>query len=102
MNHSIVSREAWFKAQKEFSAREEELTKQIAELSALRRNLPWVQIEKEYLFEGAAGKESLTDLFQGRSQLVIQHFMFSPEAVAGCPGCSVQADTVDGARYHFE
>jgi predicted dithiol-disulfide oxidoreductase (DUF899 family) len=102
MDHEVVSQESWFKAQKEFSHREEELTKKIAELSAQRRKLPWLKVTKNYTFDGPEGKQTLSDLFQGRRQLVMQHFMFSPEWKEGCPGCSVQADTVDGARYHFE
>ena len=68
-----------------------------------RRALPWVRLEKNYVFEGAGGRRlTLADLFDGRSQLVVYHFMFGPEWEEGCPGCSLLSDQVDGARQHFE
>lgn len=102
MEHKVVTVEQWNLAQKEFTQKEIEFKKMRLELSAARRSLPWLKVEKSYTFDGPKGSESLADLFQGRSQLIVQHFMFSPEWSEGCSGCSVQADSVDGARYHFE
>src|SRR5258706_9146323 len=71
-------------------------------LSEKRRALPWVKVEQDYVFEGAEGKVTLAELFDGRSQLIVYHFMFGPEWEEGCPGCSLLSDQVDGARQHFE
>ena len=71
-------------------------------LSKKRRALPWVKVEKDYVFEGADGPVTLADLFDGRSQLIVYHFMFGPDWEEGCPGCSLLSDQVDGARQHFE
>ena len=102
MQHPIVSREEWNAARKALLAKEKQLTRQRDQLSAERRNLPWVKIDKTYTFDGPAGKVTLADLFDGRSQLVVQHFMFGPDWEEGCVGCSFGADHVDSARQHFE
>lgn len=100
--HKIVSREEWLAARKALLAKEKAQTRARDALARERRALPWVRVEKPYLFEGADGKETLADLFQGRSQLVLQHFMFGPDMKEGCVGCSFGADHVDPARRHFE
>jgi predicted dithiol-disulfide oxidoreductase (DUF899 family) len=102
MEHRVVSREEWLVARKALLAKEKQLTRQRDQLSAERRKLPWVRIDKPYVFDGPGGKVSLADLFGGRSQLVIQHFMFGPDWEEGCVGCSFGADHVDAARLHFE
>jgi predicted dithiol-disulfide oxidoreductase (DUF899 family) len=90
----VVSRDEWLAARKELLAREKELTRQRDALNAERRRLPMVRIEKEYVFEGPDGKAGLVDLFEGRRQLIVYHFMFSPEWDEGCPSCSAGADEV--------
>ncbi len=98
---NIVSRNEWLAARKKHLIKEKELTRLRDQLSAERRNLPWVRMEKQYVFDGPNGKESLVDLFGGRSQLIIQHFMFGPGWKEGCPSCSFLADHVDGALAHL-
>lgn len=98
----IVSPEEWIAARTRHLAREKELTRLHEELMAERRLLPWVKIEKNYVFDGPKGKQTFADLFEGRSQLILRHFMFGPGWAEGCPGCSFAADHVDGARQHFE
>jgi predicted dithiol-disulfide oxidoreductase (DUF899 family) len=98
----IVTRAEWLEARKEHLAREKELTRLRDRLLAERRNLPWVRVEKPYVFEGPGGTVTLAELFQGRSQLVVQHFMLGPGWKEGCVGCSFSADHVDAARQHFE
>ncbi len=103
MQHNrIVSRDEWLAARKQHLIREKELTRLRDRLSAERRALPWVRVEKPYVFDGPDGKLTLADLFDGRSQLIVQHFMFGPGWEEGCAGCSFGADHVDGARLHFE
>jgi predicted dithiol-disulfide oxidoreductase (DUF899 family) len=102
MQHPVVSQEEWLKARKAHLLREKEYTKQRDKLAAERRALPWVKVEKNYAFDTPAGKKSLSDLFDGRSQLIVQHFMFAPSWEAGCVGCSFGADHADSARQHFE
>src|ERR1700683_3120354 len=87
-NRSVVSQKEWIIARKELLDAEKELTRRSDELALRRQELPWVQIEKEYRFETGEGKASLADLFRGRSQLVVYHFMFGPGYSAGCPACS--------------
>ncbi len=99
--HEIVSREEWLKARKVHLAKEKELTRLRDKLSAERRELPWVKVEKNYVFDGPGGKETLADLFDGRSQLIVYHFMFGPEWKEGCPSCSFFADHVDGPNVHL-
>ena len=98
---NIVSREEWIEARKAHLAKEKEFTKLRDELSAQRRALPWVKIDKEYVFDGPDGKETLADLFDGRSQLLVQHFMMGPDWEEGCPSCSFWADGYDGFVVHL-
>ncbi|WP_394831360.1 DUF899 domain-containing protein [Pendulispora rubella] len=100
--HEIVSRDEWQKARKELLAKEKEFTRLRDELSAERRQLPWERVETPYLFEGADGPETLVDLFGGKSQLVVYHFMFRPEADQGCKNCSFWADNFNGIVTHLE
>jgi predicted dithiol-disulfide oxidoreductase (DUF899 family) len=103
MNHNaVVSREEWLAARKQLLAKEKELTHLRDEINAARSKLPWVRVEKEYAFEGANGRETLAQLFGGRSQLIIYHFMFGPEWKEGCVGCSFLADHLDGALIHIQ
>ena len=103
MQHNrIVSRDEWLAARKQHLRKEKELTRLRDRLSAERRALPWVRIEKNYVFDTPEGTKTLADLFDGRSQLIVQHFMFGPGWAEGCVGCSFGADHVDGARLHFE
>ncbi len=90
----VASREEWLAARKELLAKEKELTRQRDALAAERRRLPMVKIDKEYLLEGPDGEASIVDLFEGRRQLIVYHFMFSPEWDEGCPSCSAGADEV--------
>lgn len=101
-DHAVVSREEWVAARKELLKKEKELTRLHDELSRQRRALPWVKVETPYLFEGPDGEESLADLFAGRSQLIVHHFMFSPNWQEGCVGCSFHSDHADGALVHLE
>ena len=99
-DHKIVSRKAWLDARKAHLEKEKEMTRLRDALSRERRQLPWVRVDKEYGFEAPGGKETLSDLFQGRSQLIVQHFMLGPGWREGCVGCSFQADHIDGAAVH--
>ncbi|MGH3113697.1 MAG: DUF899 domain-containing protein [Gaiellaceae bacterium] len=99
--HDIGTREEWLRARKELLEHEKELTRRSDELARQRRELPWVRVEKEYTFETDEGKKTLTELFGGRSQLLLYHFMFGPKYTAGCPTCSAAADTFDGAVIHL-
>jgi len=101
MNHRVVSHDEWLAARTEFLAREKEFTRSRDELSRQRRELPWERVEKEYLLEGPNGKESLADLFEGRSQLIVYHFMFAPAWDAGCPHCSFWADNFNDVIVHL-
>jgi predicted dithiol-disulfide oxidoreductase (DUF899 family) len=102
MEHRIVSREEWIEARKALLAKEKEWTRLRDQLSAERRDLPWVRIDKEYVFEGPNGRETLGDLFAGRSQLVIKHFMLGPGWKDPCVGCSFESDHIDGVVVHLE
>jgi predicted dithiol-disulfide oxidoreductase (DUF899 family) len=102
MQHDIVSREDWLAARKALLAKELEMTHALDALRAERRQLPWVKIEKGYVFEGSDGKCRLIDLFGDRSQLAVYHFMLTPGSDHICPGCSYTMDHVDAARQHFE
>jgi len=97
----VVSRREWLAARQELLAKEKELTHARDEVSRLRRELPWVKVEKRYEFEGPNGKESLGDLFEGRSQLLLYHFMFGPDWKEGCPSCSFWADNYEGTIVHL-
>jgi predicted dithiol-disulfide oxidoreductase (DUF899 family) len=101
MHNRIVTRDEWLAARKAHLAREKELTRLRDQLSAERRELPWVKIERPYVFDGSAGRETLADLFDGRSQLIIKHFMLGPGWQEGCVGCSFHADHIDGALMHL-
>ena len=100
-NHKIVSKEEWLVARKELLAREKESTRLRDQLSAERRKLPWVKVESEYLFDTPKGQESLSDLFEGRSHLIIYHFMYGPDWAEGCPSCSFWADNFNGINIHL-
>jgi predicted dithiol-disulfide oxidoreductase (DUF899 family) len=97
----VVSHDEWLAARKKFLAREKEFTKQRDELSRLRRELPWEKVEKKYVFDGPKGKETLVDLFDGRTQLLVYHFMFGPGWKEGCPSCSFLADAFDAITTHM-
>lgn len=100
-NPNIVSHEEWLVARKKLLEKEKAFSHLRDQLTAEQRALPWVKIEKDYIFEGATGKESLADLFEHRSQLIIYHFMFAPGWKEGCDGCSFLADHFDGANLHL-
>ena len=101
MQHTVVSQNEWLAARRALLAREKEFTRARDALSAEVRALPWVKIEKNYVFDGPDGRESLADLFGGKSQLMIYHFMLGPGWVQGCPSCSFVADHFDGAIPHL-
>src|SRR6185436_16646143 len=102
MTHPVVSHEEWLAARRTLLEREKQLTRQTDDLNRQVRELPWELVTKEYVFEGAGGKETLADLFDGRSQLVIYHFMFHPDDKAGCPHCSLRADGFGGIGIHLQ
>jgi predicted dithiol-disulfide oxidoreductase (DUF899 family) len=97
----IVSPQEWVLARKQLLEKEKELTRMRDELSRRRRELPWEKVEKRYVFEGPDGQESLADLFDGRSQLAVYHFMLGPDWPEGCPSCSMAADHFDRSRVHL-
>jgi predicted dithiol-disulfide oxidoreductase (DUF899 family)/predicted transcriptional regulator len=99
--HKIGTREEWLAARKELLAREKEHTRRGDELARSRRELPWVRVEKEYTFDTDDGKRTLAQLFDGRSQLLVYHFMFGPDFEAGCPSCSSIADAFNGLDVHL-
>lgn len=100
-NHRIVSPDEWLVARKQHLSKEKEFTRLRDELSQERRTLPWVRVEKQYVFDGPKGKETLADLFDGRSQLIVYHFMLGPEWKEGCRSCSLLADHIDGSVIHL-
>src|SRR5437773_8989086 len=99
--HKTGTREQWLAARLELLKAEKELTRRSDELVRRRQELPWVRIDKEYRFETDKGSASLADLFQGRSQLLVYHFMFGPDYTAGCPACSAIADGFNGFAVHL-
>ena len=99
--HKVVSAAAWNAARRKFLAKEKAFTRLRDKLARERRALPWEAIAKEYSFEGRDGRQTLAELFEGRSQLVVYHFMFGPDWAAGCPHCSRWADSFDGAIVHL-
>jgi predicted dithiol-disulfide oxidoreductase (DUF899 family) len=99
--HKTVSRDEWLDARRALLAQEKELLQAKDELRRRTRELPWVKVDKDYVFEGPNGKETLSDLFAGRSQLVIRHFMLGPGWKEGCVGCSFGADQTDGSVVHL-
>jgi predicted dithiol-disulfide oxidoreductase (DUF899 family) len=101
-HHPVVSREEWLDARKALLFKEKEATRLRDRVNAERLALPWVKVEKTYVFETPGGEKTLADLFAGRSQLIVYHFMLGPGWAAGCPGCSFLADHLDGALPHLE
>lgn len=99
--HTTATREAWIEARRDLLAAEKDLTRRSDQVARLRRQLPWVRVDKEYTFEGPDGRERLADLFDGRRQLLVQHFMLKPGAEEGCKGCSYMADHADGMTVHL-
>lgn len=102
MQHRIVSREQWLKERTDLLAKEKELTRLRDRLARERRTLPWVRVEKPYSFDAPEGKVTLSDLFDGRSQLIVKHFMLAPGQKDGCVGCSFESDHVEGALVHLQ
>ena len=100
-NTKVASPAEWLTARRELLRKEKELTRLRDELSKERRELPWELVEKNYVFEGWRGKETLADLFEGRSQLIVYHFMLGPDWKEGCPSCSLLADHFDGMKPHL-
>jgi predicted dithiol-disulfide oxidoreductase (DUF899 family) len=100
--HTTTTREQWIAARLQLLEAEKELTRRSDEVARQRQQLPWVRIEKDYRFETEAGAASLGDLFGGRSQLLVYHFMFGPDYTAGCPSCSAIADGFNGFVVHLE
>ncbi len=102
MQHQVVSRNEWIAARKAHLAKEKHLTRLRDRLSAERRALPWMRVDKTYVLDGPQGRETLGDLFDGRSQLIVQHFMFGPDWEVGCVGCSFMADHIESTLPHLE
>ena len=101
VNHPVVTRDRWVAERKTLLAREKELTRLRDQIARERRALPWVRIEKNYVFDGPEGRRTLAELFEGRGQLIVQHFMFAPGWEQGCPSCSFMADHIDGMNVHL-
>lgn len=101
-DHAVTNEARWLDARRKLLAREKELTALYETLAEERRALPWVKVEKDYVFDTPEGAKTLSELFDGRSQLVVYHFMFSPSWEAGCVGCSFLADHIDGANCHLK
>jgi predicted dithiol-disulfide oxidoreductase (DUF899 family) len=100
-SHTIANRQDWLKARLQLLEAEKELTRKSDALAEQRQELPWVRVDKAYRFENDQGNVSLADLFQGRSQLIVYHFMFGPDYAAGCPSCSMIADGFNGFAVHL-
>src|SRR5262245_3296985 len=100
--HAVVPHDQWIQARTAFLTKEKEFTRLRDDLSRQRRALPWERVEKNYVFDGTKGEESLSDLFDGRSQLIVYHFMFNPEWPEGCPSCSFWADNFNGIPIHLK
>ena len=100
--HMVVSESEWLKARKKLLIKEKKFMRLQEELGSERRSLPWVKVTKNYAFDGPNGEESFADLFDGRSQLVIYHFMFGPNDKLGCPHCSLRADCFNGINVHLK
>lgn len=101
LSNPVVSRDEWLEARRALLVAEKEETKLRDKIRAARQNMPWVKVDKTYLFETPQGQKTLADLFDGRSQLMIYHFMFGPDWEAGCPGCSFLSDHIDGTLAHL-
>ena len=100
-NHPVASHEEWLTARRKLLEKEKAFTQQCDEMSRLQRSLPWERVSKEYRFEGPDGTQTLADLFDGRRQLIVYHFMFHPDDRAGCPHCSLRADGFAGIGVHL-
>jgi predicted dithiol-disulfide oxidoreductase (DUF899 family) len=100
-NHKVVSQKSWLTARKALLVKEKKFSRLRDELNQQRRQLPWVKVEKEYLFDGPSGKKTLADLFGDKSQLIVYHFMFGPGWKEGCPNCSFWADHYDSVNLHL-
>jgi predicted dithiol-disulfide oxidoreductase (DUF899 family) len=100
-NQKIVTRDEWLSARIAFLDKEKEFTRRRDQLSQERRELPWVKVDQEYQFDGPNGKETLSELFEGRSQLIVYHFMYGPDWEEGCPSCSFWADNFDNIVVHL-
>ena len=100
-HHKVVSKEEWLAARKQHLEKEKEFTRLRDQLSRERRELPWLKVEKEYTFNGPDGRETLSDLFGDKSQLIIYHFMYGPDWDEGCPSCSFWADNFNGIDVHL-
>jgi predicted dithiol-disulfide oxidoreductase (DUF899 family) len=100
-DHNVVSGDEWLQARKELLTKEKQFTRLRDQLSQARRALPWKKVDKEYVFESPAGKQTLADLFDGRSQLIVYHFMYGPDWDEGCPSCSFWADNFNGIDIHL-
>src|SRR5882757_9807723 len=100
-DHEVVSPDEWTDARRRLLAKEKDFLRKRDELSRERRELPWERVSKSYVFDGSAGKETLADLFAGRSQLIVYHFMFAPDAQSGCKSCSFWADSYNGIIPHL-
>jgi predicted dithiol-disulfide oxidoreductase (DUF899 family) len=100
-NHAVVLRDEWLEARKQLLAKEKDFTRLRDQLSQQRRELPWVRVGKDYVFEGPMGKITLPELFAGKSQLIVYHFMFDPSWDEGCPSCSFWADNFNGIDGHL-
>lgn len=101
VNHPVVSPDQWLAERRALLAREKELVRQHDQIAGERRALPWVRIDKDYTFDTPEGRRTLADLFEGRRQLLVQHFMFGPGWEQGCPSCSYMADHTDGMNVHL-
>src|SRR5579884_1458718 len=99
--HTIATREEWLEARLDLLAAEKDLTRRSDEVARLRQQLPWVRVDKAYRFDTADGSKTLKDLFDGRSQLMVYHFMFGPDYKAGCTSCSAIADGFNGIAVHL-
>ncbi|HNB29401.1 MAG TPA: DUF899 family protein, partial [Alphaproteobacteria bacterium] len=102
MDHRVVSRDQWIESRRAFLAKEKEFTRLRDELSRQRRELPWEKVEKAYVFDGPQGRETLADLFAGKSQLIVYHFMFAPDWEEGCKSCSFWADNFERLPVHLK
>ncbi len=101
MPHQVVSHDEWLQARRALLDKEKAFTRAADEMSLAVRELPWEAVTKEYVFDGARGRQTLAELFEGRSQLIVYHFMFDPAANAGCPHCSLRADGFNGIGVHL-
>jgi predicted dithiol-disulfide oxidoreductase (DUF899 family) len=101
VNHPVASKDRWIAERKALLAREKELMRLGDQIARERRALPWVRVDKDYVFDGPEGRRTLAELFEGRRQLLVQHFMFGPGWEQGCPSCSFMADHIDGMTVHL-